>query len=527
MPGRNALALLGALLAVAASPAPPAKLSAVAPIETVIRLNWKASEGAARYNVYRGGALLKTVEGTFFTDFTGADGETYSYRVSALNGDGESGLSNEASATTKPPVTGSLSAESARNGVELKWAESKSAIGYKLYRTSLYDAATFLTAGLSFIDTNVVGGRTYYYQLAPIGVSGEQAQPGPQAFAAARDGVKPVRPAGGEPSRAGALTMSAAASPKPFRGEITAGVPGEESQSYQVFLPDLNRPVRAVFIYSMVGIDQPRLTALAAGYNAMIIGFGPYKFEGRAHSTPDDGDHPILTLDYRWVTESARRVRAVLEQASNRFAHPEIQKCGVVFYGFSEGTENVDLVAAQPEFIHRLLAVIHLHAIGEDRYNPVRQMVAAPHLFLSSFGSDSASPLLDGMEEMPSVTHDAYARSLATNQGAPLTVVDHVGQKHGGDPDAPFISIWLKSVLERRGPDFDWLGTYDVVKNTHTPPWGDEQRLVNVVIAPRAEYHDSRPSIWLPDKETAEVWKSYSTLGVMPVLPRSRPDFGR
>jgi fibronectin type 3 domain-containing protein len=70
-------------------------------------LSWTASPGAVSYDVYRslngngeGGAPLATgITGTTFTDSTGAFGTTYFYKVSAVNTGGQSGLSNEASAT--------------------------------------------------------------------------------------------------------------------------------------------------------------------------------------------------------------------------------------------------------------------------------------------------------------------------------------------------------------------------------------------------------------------------------------------
>jgi fibronectin type 3 domain-containing protein len=72
-----------------------------------VTLSWTASAGATSYNVYRstssngeGGTPLATgVTGTTFSDSTVAFGTTYFYKVSAVNAGGQSGLSNEASAT--------------------------------------------------------------------------------------------------------------------------------------------------------------------------------------------------------------------------------------------------------------------------------------------------------------------------------------------------------------------------------------------------------------------------------------------
>lgn len=71
-----------------------------------ITLNWASSSAATGYSVYRGTApgaedstpVASNVSGTTYTDTTAAYGTTYYYRVTAVNADGTSGLSNEASA---------------------------------------------------------------------------------------------------------------------------------------------------------------------------------------------------------------------------------------------------------------------------------------------------------------------------------------------------------------------------------------------------------------------------------------------
>ena len=76
-----------------------------------VGLTWTASTGAASYNVYRGtstGAESTTplstgLTGTSFTDSTAANGTTYYYTVAAVNANGTSAMSNEASATPAAP----------------------------------------------------------------------------------------------------------------------------------------------------------------------------------------------------------------------------------------------------------------------------------------------------------------------------------------------------------------------------------------------------------------------------------------
>jgi hypothetical protein len=85
-------------------PQVPTNLSAT-PGNGQVSLTWTASPDASSYNIYRSttsGAetLLTTgVTGTSFTDTGRTNGTTYFYKITAVNSVGESGKSNEASAT--------------------------------------------------------------------------------------------------------------------------------------------------------------------------------------------------------------------------------------------------------------------------------------------------------------------------------------------------------------------------------------------------------------------------------------------
>jgi fibronectin type 3 domain-containing protein len=84
-------------------PAAPTNLVATAG-NGQVALSWAASGGATSYNIYRSTAsggeafLTSGVSGTAFTDTGLSNGTTYFYEVTAVNGAGESGKSNEASA---------------------------------------------------------------------------------------------------------------------------------------------------------------------------------------------------------------------------------------------------------------------------------------------------------------------------------------------------------------------------------------------------------------------------------------------
>ena len=105
----------------------------------------------------------------------------------------------------------------------------------------------------------------------------------------------------------------------------------------------------------------------------------------------------------------------------------------------------------QSSLINRVLAVVMESEIDEDRYDPLTTMDTIPHLLLASGLQDVNSTLNMNMEDF-NVTHDVLVRGMATNQGAPLTVIDNAGSGHGGNGDNPFISIWLDSILSQRLP---------------------------------------------------------------------------
>jgi len=177
-------------------PSPPQSLVGVAGNGQVV-LTWAppASDGGSpinNYTVYRG-----TVSGgevsigrmgiiLTFTDMGLANGQTYYYQVTAWNVAGESPRSGEASAKpagTPGQPTG-LTAVADSSQSTLTWTAPASDGGspvtaYVVYRgTASGGESKLATVGnvLTYLDTDVVLGRTYYYRVSAVNAIGEGPQ---------------------------------------------------------------------------------------------------------------------------------------------------------------------------------------------------------------------------------------------------------------------------------------------------------------------------------------------------------------
>lgn len=192
-------------------PGAPTGLTA-APGNAQISLAWNASAGATGYRVKRstrtGGpyGTVAMVPGlTAHVDAGLVNGAAYSYVVTAENAGGESGPSNQASATPTlgpPPPTG-LSALAGDMRVALAWEAAGGATSYNVKRSTAPGGpfATVATgvAATAHTDPGLANGTRYYYVVTGANAGGEggpsnvaSAIPiGPPAgLAAARDDRK-------------------------------------------------------------------------------------------------------------------------------------------------------------------------------------------------------------------------------------------------------------------------------------------------------------------------------------------------
>lgn len=166
-------------------PAAPTGLTATAGDQRV-SLTWNASAGADSYQVYRSttpGGPYEYIDYSYaagYEDYWVMNGTTYYYVVTAVNASGESGYSNQASATPMPPPpppapTG-LTASAGDTQVSLSWNASQGATSYNLKRATSGGGPYTLvsgTSGTSYTDTGLTNGTTYYYVVSAANSGGE------------------------------------------------------------------------------------------------------------------------------------------------------------------------------------------------------------------------------------------------------------------------------------------------------------------------------------------------------------------
>ena len=170
------------------APVAPLNLTATGGNQEV-SLAWTASTGASSYNVKRAttnGGPYTTVAspaGTSYTDTAVTNGTAYYYVVTAVSAAGQSGNSNQATATpmaapTAPVPPLNLTATGGNQQVSLAWTASSGATSYNVKRAAT-NGGPYTTvaspAGTSYTDTTVTNGTTYYYVVTAVNASGESA----------------------------------------------------------------------------------------------------------------------------------------------------------------------------------------------------------------------------------------------------------------------------------------------------------------------------------------------------------------
>ena len=147
-------------------------------------LKWNTVTGAAKYEVYRArskdGDYIKysTVTGTSYTNTSYIeDGNTYYYKVRALDANGTAGAWSSIVAVTYQPKQ-TLSAPTVTGGNDsqgrptLKWNAVSGAAKYEVYRARSKDGDYIkysTVTGTSYTNTSYIeNGNTYYYKMRAL-----------------------------------------------------------------------------------------------------------------------------------------------------------------------------------------------------------------------------------------------------------------------------------------------------------------------------------------------------------------------
>lgn len=172
-----------------APPAPPAGLAASGG-NAQVSLSWSASVGAATYRVYRGTVtggpytqIAANLTATTYLDTTVSNGTTYYYVATAENAGGESGFSNQASATPQAPAvpappTGLAATTPGKKRVMLTWNASAGATSYRVKRSTTNGGPYTIIATVtspSYNNTGLTSGTTYYFVVSAVNAAGESA----------------------------------------------------------------------------------------------------------------------------------------------------------------------------------------------------------------------------------------------------------------------------------------------------------------------------------------------------------------
>lgn len=181
----------------ATDPSIPTNLTATVISSSRIDLSWTASTdnvGVTGYNIYRGGNLIGTSATNSFSNTGLSPSTLYNYRVSAFDLAGnESGLSNQASATTMAQTGGDTTPPNApanlmamansSSQINLSWnfsSDNVGVTGYNIYRNGQLVGTT---ANNTFNDTGLSPSTTYNYRVRAFDAANNQSTESNQASA--------------------------------------------------------------------------------------------------------------------------------------------------------------------------------------------------------------------------------------------------------------------------------------------------------------------------------------------------------
>jgi glucosylceramidase len=178
-----------------AAPSAPTNLTATTASSSQINLSWTASTtSGVTYSVFRstasgfapgsGNQVASGLSGTTYSNTGLSSGTTYYYLVEAVDSNGASGPSSQASATTAviPSAPTSLTATAVSSGqINLSWTASTTGgtITYSIYRSTASgftpgsgNLVTSEVSGTAYSNTGLTASTTYYYLVEAANSAG-------------------------------------------------------------------------------------------------------------------------------------------------------------------------------------------------------------------------------------------------------------------------------------------------------------------------------------------------------------------
>ena len=203
----------------ASKPPTPATLSAVTAGAAQVSLLWAPSAGATSYNLYfststgvtpTNGTKINVPGANSFSHTGLTNGTTYFYVVTAVNANGESGPSPQASATPNvPPAPGGggivapsgLTAQPAGSSqIALLWSQVPGAVSYRLYYATTSGVTTGngtrvdMGAANNYTQSGLTNGTPYYFIVTAVDAGGTESPASSQVSATPNTVLRLVPP---------------------------------------------------------------------------------------------------------------------------------------------------------------------------------------------------------------------------------------------------------------------------------------------------------------------------------------------